>query len=161
MILTEVHLESHVCDRIGSFAKAKEYLGDLNVSRTAADSIYGRLRIQVQLDLQSGVLHIKDSNYTIKYLYFFETFGNLSEQGNAKGELEALKYILLCKVIFETTEDETIGRGRYIHIGRNVLCIPSGIQSFAFSFFCFFQCCRQFSCSYSGLTHHIRQQPRG
>ncbi|PPQ83582.1 hypothetical protein CVT25_006786 [Psilocybe cyanescens] len=89
MILTEVHLlESHVYRGLGNMPKAK-------------------------LDLQSGILHAEEKDYSTTYSYFFEAFENLpalgeseggssSERGSGAGggkALEALKYMLLCKVM--------------------------------------------------------------
>jgi 26S proteasome regulatory subunit N6 len=139
MILTEVHLlESRVYRGIGNMAKAKvRHLclsrslsqiinlfhplrqAALTSSRTAANSIYCPPILQASLDLQSGILHAEDKDYTTAYSYFFEAFENLSAQGvdgiegkvglasggeaqdgKAKeGALGALKYMLLCKVM--------------------------------------------------------------
>ncbi|KIM74391.1 hypothetical protein PILCRDRAFT_80113 [Piloderma croceum F 1598] len=105
MILTEVHLlESRVYRGIGNLAKAK---AALTSSRTAANSIYCPPHLQAQLDLQSGVLHAEDKDYTTAYSYFFETFENLSGQDDAKGALGALKYMLLCKIMLNLPEDVT------------------------------------------------------
>jgi 26S proteasome regulatory subunit N6 len=96
MVLTEVHLlESRVYRGIGNFPKAK---AALTSSRTAANSIYCPPHLQAQLDLQSGILHAEDKDYTTAYSYFFETFENLSSQDDPEA-LGALKYMLLCKVM--------------------------------------------------------------
>ena len=100
MILTEVHLlESRVYRGIGNLAKAKVRLvffsfkvsptnltrrlkqAALTSSRTAANSIYCPPTLQASLDLQSGILHAEDKDYTTAYSYFFEAFENMSAQG--------------------------------------------------------------------------------
>ncbi|RDB28089.1 putative 26S proteasome regulatory subunit rpn6 [Hypsizygus marmoreus] len=104
MILTEVHLlESRVYRGIGNLAKAK---AALTSSRTAANSIYCPPALQSSLDLQSGVLHAEDKDYTTAYSYFFEAFESLSAQGD-DAALGALKYMLLCKVMLNLPEDVT------------------------------------------------------
>ncbi|RXW22652.1 hypothetical protein EST38_g3218 [Candolleomyces aberdarensis] len=106
MILTEVHLlESRVYRGIGNMAKAK---AALTSSRTAANSIYCPPLLQAALDLQSGILHAEDKDYTTAYSYFYEAFENLSAQGEEGlrgGALGALKYMLLCKVMLNLPED--------------------------------------------------------
>ncbi|KDQ61275.1 hypothetical protein JAAARDRAFT_152408 [Jaapia argillacea MUCL 33604] len=105
MILTEVHLlESRVYRGIGNFPKAK---AALTSARTAANSIYCPPHLQSALDLQSGILHAEDKDYTTAYSYFFETFENMSSQGEEEGSLRALKYMLLCKVMLNLSEDVT------------------------------------------------------
>ncbi|KAF9459082.1 proteasome regulatory particle subunit [Collybia nuda] len=102
MILTEVHLlESRVYRGIGNFAKAK---AALTSSRTAANSIYCPPALQSALDLQSGILHAEDKDYTTAYSYFFEAFENMSAQADERA-LGALKYMLLCKVMLNLPED--------------------------------------------------------
>ncbi|EEB94415.1 hypothetical protein MPER_06774 [Moniliophthora perniciosa FA553] len=98
MIFTEVHLlESRVYRGIGNLAKAK---AALTSSRTAANSIYCPPHLQAALDLQSGILHAEDKDYTTAYSYFYEAFENFSSQGDDDGKaLGALKYMLLCKVM--------------------------------------------------------------
>ncbi|KNZ78228.1 putative 26S proteasome regulatory subunit rpn6 [Termitomyces sp. J132] len=104
MVLTEVHLlESRVYRGIGNFAKAK---AALTSARTAANSIYCPPPLQSALDLQSGILHAEDKDYTTAYSYFFEAFENMSAQGE-EGALGALKYMLLCKVMLNLPEDVT------------------------------------------------------
>jgi 26S proteasome regulatory subunit N6 len=70
----------------------------LTSSRTAANSIYCPPVLQSALDLQSGILHAEDKDYTTAYSYFFEAFENMSAQGDDRA-LGALKYMLLCKVM--------------------------------------------------------------
>ncbi|KAN0116597.1 proteasome regulatory particle subunit [Russula decolorans] len=102
MILTEVHLlESRVYRGIGNLAKAKS---SLTSARTAANSIYCPPQLQAALDLQSGILHAEDKDYTTAYSYFYETFENLSSQDDPSA-LGALKYMLLCKVMLNLSED--------------------------------------------------------
>ncbi|KAI0717636.1 PCI-domain-containing protein [Fomitopsis betulina] len=104
MILTEVHLlESRVYRGIGNLAKAK---AALTSARTAANSIYCPPHLQARLDLQSGILHAEDKDYTTAYSYFYETFESLSAQADP-GALGALKYMLLCKIMLNLPEDVT------------------------------------------------------
>ncbi|KAM6500055.1 PCI domain containing protein [Amanita muscaria] len=105
MILTEVHLlESRVYRGIGNLTKAK---AALTSSRTAANSIYCPPSLQAALELQSGVLHAEDKDYTTAYSYCFEAFETSSSQGEEQAALTALKYMLLCKVMLNLPEDVT------------------------------------------------------
>ncbi|KAI9568264.1 PCI domain-containing protein [Boletus coccyginus] len=102
MILTEVHLlESRVYRGVNNFTKAK---AALTSARTAANSIYCPPHLQAALDLQSGVLHAEDKDYSTAYSYFFETFENMTAQDDPAA-LTALKYVLLCKVMLNLPED--------------------------------------------------------
>ncbi|KAJ4484599.1 PCI-domain-containing protein [Lentinula lateritia] len=115
MILTEVHLlESRVYRGIGNMAKAKANrfcsspFAALTSARTAANSIYCPPALQSSLDLQSGILHAEDKDYTTAYSYFYEAFESLSTQGEDDGKaLSALKYMMLCKIMLNLPEDVT------------------------------------------------------
>lgn len=102
MILTEVHLlESRVNHAISNFPKAK---ASLTSARTAANAIYCPPLLQAQLDMQSGVLHAEDKDYTTAYSYFFETLEGLASQDDSRAPL-ALKYMLLCKIMLNLPDD--------------------------------------------------------
>ncbi|KAG2096668.1 proteasome regulatory particle subunit [Suillus cothurnatus] len=104
MILTEVHLlESRVYRGIGNLSKSK---AAFTSARTAANSIYCPPHLQAALALQSGVLHAEDEDYTTATSYFYETFENMSSQDDPAA-LNALKYMLLCKVMLNMPEDVT------------------------------------------------------
>ncbi|KAI0029249.1 PCI-domain-containing protein [Vararia minispora EC-137] len=102
MVLTEVHLlESRVYRGVSNLAKSK---AALTSARTAANAIYCPPHLQAALDLQSGILHAEDKDYNTAYSYFFETFESLSAQDD-NGALDALKYMLLCKIMMNASED--------------------------------------------------------
>ncbi|KAL1727666.1 PCI domain-containing protein [Schizophyllum commune] len=103
MILTEVHLlESRVYQGIRNFAKAK---AALTSSRTAANSIYCPPLLQASLDLQSGVLHAEDKDWTTSYSYFYEAFEGFSGSDAERDALGAFKYMLLCKIMSNSPDD--------------------------------------------------------
>eukprot|EP00976_Prorocentrum_cordatum_P079111 1183410-Prorocentrum_minimum.AAC.4 len=54
--------------------------------------------------MQSGILHAEEKDYKTGYSYFFEAFEQFSalEDPNA---VNALKYMLLCKIMTNNTED--------------------------------------------------------
>ncbi|KAF7313229.1 putative 26S proteasome non-atpase regulatory subunit Rpn6 [Mycena kentingensis (nom. inval.)] len=130
LILTEVHLlESKIYRGVGNITKAK---AALTSARTSGASIYTPPPLQSALDIQSGILHAEEKDYKTAYSYFFEAFESQASaasfapaQGkvegadgglptvatgepidtDGKGALEALKYMLLCKVMLNLPED--------------------------------------------------------
>ncbi|KAJ7233514.1 hypothetical protein B0H12DRAFT_1143922 [Mycena haematopus] len=132
LILTEVHLlESKVYRGVGNVTKAK---AALTSARTSAASIYTPPQLQSSLDIQSGILHAEEKDYKTAYSYFFEAFESQASAASfapavrkegaegadgavptpvsgeqidteGKGALEALKYMLLCKVMLNLPED--------------------------------------------------------
>ncbi|CAD6886825.1 unnamed protein product [Tilletia laevis] len=120
MILTEVHLlESRVNHAISNFPKAK---AALTSARTSANAIYCPPTLQAQLDLQSGVLHAEDKDYTTGYSYFFETLEGFAAQEDPRAP-SALKYMLLCKIMLNLPDDiSSIIQGKLAlkYAGRDV-----------------------------------------
>lgn len=119
-MLTEVHLlESRVNHAIRNADKAK---AALTSARTSANSIYCPPSLQAQLDMQSGILHAEDKDYSTAYSYFFETLEGLSATSSRQAPL-ALKYMLLCKVMLNLSEDVTAivqGKVAQKYAGRDV-----------------------------------------
>lgn len=102
MVLTEVHLlESRVLHALKNLPRAK---AALTAARTAANAIYCPPLLQAQLDMQSGVLHAEDKDYTTAYSYFFETLEGLAAAEDSRAPL-ALKYMLLCKIMLNLPDD--------------------------------------------------------
>ncbi|KAG1893173.1 uncharacterized protein F5891DRAFT_1196702 [Suillus fuscotomentosus] len=122
MILTEVHLlESHIYRGIGNLSKSKVGPSSAIPVFSLYAYVHEMQRLpSLSLDLQSGVLHAKDKDYTIAYSYFYETFENMSSQDDPAA-LNALKYMLLCKVMLNMPEDVT--SLLYIKLAQNLLRI--------------------------------------
>ncbi|KAG2354344.1 hypothetical protein BDR07DRAFT_1454150 [Suillus spraguei] len=97
------HCKSRVYRGIGNPSKSK---AALTSARTAANSIYCPPHLQAALDLQAGILHAEDKDYATACSYFYETFESMSSQDDPAA-LNAVKYILLCKVMLNMPEDVT------------------------------------------------------
>ncbi|RUP43104.1 hypothetical protein BC936DRAFT_137593 [Jimgerdemannia flammicorona] len=102
MVLVEVQLlESRVCHALRNLPKAR---AALTSARTSANAIYCPPLLQAALDMQSGILHAEEKDYKTAYSYFYETLEGYSSQEDPRAVL-ALKYMLLCKIMLNLTED--------------------------------------------------------
>jgi 26S proteasome regulatory subunit N6 len=101
-VLMEVHLlDSRVYHALRNVPKSR---AALTSARTSANAIYCPPLMQAQLDMQSGILHAEDKDYKTAYSYFYETFESFSSQDDKRAVL-ALKYMLLCKIMLNLTDD--------------------------------------------------------
>eukprot|EP01119_Soliformovum_irregulare_P002241 TRINITY_DN12525_c0_g1_i1.p1 TRINITY_DN12525_c0_g1~~TRINITY_DN12525_c0_g1_i1.p1 ORF type:complete len:425 (-),score=138.08 TRINITY_DN12525_c0_g1_i1:136-1410(-) len=102
LLLVEIQLiESRIHLALHNLPRSK---ASLTAARTSANSIYCPPALQTQLDMQSGILHAEERDYKTAYSYFFESFEGFSSQEDAKA-VQALKYMLLCKIMTNNSED--------------------------------------------------------
>ncbi|KAF9579285.1 26S proteasome regulatory subunit rpn6 [Lunasporangiospora selenospora] len=102
MVLVEVQLlESRVCHALRNLPKAK---AALTSARTSANAIYCPPLLQAALDMQSGILHAEEKDYKTAFSYFYETLEGYSSLEDPRA-ISALKYMLLCKVMLNLSED--------------------------------------------------------
>jgi 26S proteasome regulatory subunit N6 len=102
--LVEVQLlESSVYHSLGNVAKAR---AALTSARTSAASVYTPPLVQANLDMQSGMLHAEDRDFNTAFSYFIEALdGYGSHDDEAARARDALKYMLLCKIMVNAVDD--------------------------------------------------------
>lgn len=106
--LIEVQLlESRTWVKLRNFAKAR---AALTSARASANSAYCPPLLQAALDVQSGILHAQDRDYKTAYSYFYEAYDVYATLAASDSSIDALvlrslRYVLLCKVMLDHTED--------------------------------------------------------
>lgn len=105
LVLVEVQLlESRVYHALGNQPKAR---AALTSARTSAASVYTPPLLQAGLDMQSGMLHAEDRDFTTAFSYFIEALDGYSSQDSTTLATAALQYMLLCKIMLNLSDDVT------------------------------------------------------
>jgi len=103
LLLVEIHLiESKVHHSLQNVPKSK---GALTAARSAANAIYCPPLLQAQIDMQAGVLCSEEKDYKTGFSYFFEAFENYNTVNMKKEAKMALKYMLLCKIMVDSSSE--------------------------------------------------------
>ncbi len=106
LVLVEVQLlESRVYHALGNQPRAR---AALTAARTAAASVYTPPLLQAGLDMQSGMLHAEDRDFTTAHSYFVEALDGYAAQGDDERAraTAALQYMLLCKIMLNAPPAE-------------------------------------------------------
>jgi tetratricopeptide (TPR) repeat protein len=105
LVLVEVQLlESRVYHALTNQPKAR---AALTSARTSAASVYTPPLLQAGLDMQSGMLHAEDKDFTTAFSYFIEALEGYHSQDEAAKATSALQYMLLCKIMLNLVDDVT------------------------------------------------------
>jgi len=101
--LVEVQLlESRVYHALGNVPKGR---AALTSARTSAASVYTPPLLQAGLDMQSGMLHAEDQDFSTAFSYFIEALEGYHAQEEGAKARAALQYMLLCKIMLNLTDD--------------------------------------------------------
>jgi len=96
-LLVETHLiEAKIHFGLRNVPKAK---AALTASRTAANAIYVSPQLQASIDGMSGTIHCEEGDYNTAHSYFLETFEQLDQLNEREKAVNALKYMMLCRIL--------------------------------------------------------------
>ena len=105
LVLVEVQLlESRVYHALGNLPKAR---AALTSARTSAASVYTPPLLQSGLDMQSGMLHAEERDFSTAYSYFIESLEGYTSLDDTAKATSALQYMLLCKIMLNLADDVT------------------------------------------------------
>jgi 26S proteasome regulatory subunit N6 len=101
--LVEVQLlESRVYHALGNIPKGR---AALTSARTSAASVYTPPLLQAGLDMQSGMLHAEDRDFSTAFSYFIEAMEGYASQDDGLKAACAFQYMLLCKIMLNLADD--------------------------------------------------------
>ncbi|KYQ91582.1 26S proteasome non-ATPase regulatory subunit 11 [Tieghemostelium lacteum] len=101
-LLVEIQLiESRIQHALKNIAKAR---AALTSARTNANTIYCPPKLQAEIDMQSGILHSEEKDFKTSFSYFYESFDTYDTLEDPIA-VQALKYMLLCKIMTNHTDD--------------------------------------------------------
>ena len=101
--LVEVQLlESRVYHALGNIPKGR---AALTSARTSAASVYTPPLLQAGLDMQSGMLHAEDRDFSTAFSYFIEALDGYHSLDEPAKATSALQYMLLCKIMLNQNDD--------------------------------------------------------
>jgi 26S proteasome regulatory subunit N6 len=101
--LVEVQLlESRVYHALGNVPKGR---AALTSARTSAASVYTPPMLQAGLDMQSGMLHAEDKDFSTAFSYFIEAMEGYHSLDEVQKATSALQYMLLCKIMLNLGDD--------------------------------------------------------
>lgn len=103
MVLVEVQLlESRAYHALHNIPKSR---ASLSSARTSANAIYCPPLTQAGLDMQAGILHAEEHDFNTAYSYFIEAMEGYHSQDVIKKATDALKYMLLCRIMENQTDE--------------------------------------------------------
>ncbi|KAI5797764.1 PCI domain-containing protein [Geopyxis carbonaria] len=103
MVLVEVQLlESRAYHALRNIPKSR---ASLSSARTSANAVYCPPLTQAGLDMQSGILHAEEKDFNTAYSYFIEAMEGYHTQEETKKATNALKYMLLCRIMENQTDE--------------------------------------------------------
>jgi 26S proteasome regulatory subunit N6 len=102
-LLVEIELlASKIHSRLQNLPKAK---GSLTAARSNANAVYILPGLQAQIDLQAGTLCGVEKDHKTAFSYFYEAYEGYNTMGDAKMAVLCLKYMLLTKIMTNSTDD--------------------------------------------------------
>jgi 26S proteasome regulatory subunit N6 len=121
MMLVEVQLlESRAYHALRNIPKSR---ASLSSARTSANAVYCPPLTQAGLDMQSGMLHAEEKDFNTAYSYFIEAMEGYHTQEETKKATDALKYMLLCKIMENHTDEVNLlleGKHAIKYAGRDL-----------------------------------------